>query len=34
MWGGIHFRSDIVAGTELGHNVADAVITHAMGDGL
>ena len=33
IWGGIHFRNDIVAGTELGQNVADAVIAHAMSDG-
>lgn len=33
IWGGIHFRSDIVAGTALGHDVANAVIARAMRDG-
>jgi len=33
IWGGIHFRTDVVVGTELGHNVGDTVIAHAMSDG-
>lgn len=33
IWGGIHFRSDVVAGTALGQDVADAVIAHAVSDG-
>jgi membrane-associated phospholipid phosphatase len=28
IWGGIHFRSDLVAGKELGQNVANAIITY------
>ncbi len=32
IWGGIHFRSDIVAGEALGMDVANAVLAHAMGD--
>lgn len=33
LWGGIHFRSDIVAGTALGNAVAEAVITRTAMDG-
>jgi hypothetical protein len=33
IWGGIHFRSDIIAGEAVGGDVANAVITHAMSDG-
>jgi hypothetical protein len=33
IWGGIHFRSDVESGIELGHNVGDAVIARAMSDG-
>jgi membrane-associated phospholipid phosphatase len=32
IWAGIHFRSDIIAGVEVGQNVANAVIAHAMSD--
>ncbi len=32
IWGGIHFRSDVVAGETLGQNVADAVLEHASND--
>lgn len=32
IWGGIHFRSDVVAGEALGQNVANAVLAHAMSD--
>ncbi len=34
VWGGIHFRSDIVAGEALGKSVADAVIARAMMDDI
>ena len=30
IWGGIHFRSDIIAGEALGTNVANAVLAHVM----
>jgi hypothetical protein len=33
IWGGIHFRSDIVAGEQLGGDVANAVIERAVSDG-
>jgi hypothetical protein len=33
IWGGIHFRNDIVAGEALGQNVAQAVLARAMGSG-
>jgi membrane-associated phospholipid phosphatase len=33
LWAGIHFRSDIEAGRELGHAVGNAVIDRAAGDG-
>jgi hypothetical protein len=33
IWAGIHFRSDVESGIELGHDVGDAVIAHAMSDG-
>ena len=33
IWGGIHFRSDVVAGLALGESVAATVIDHAMNDG-
>ena len=33
VWGGIHFRSDVIVGTEMGEQVGDAVIAHAMSDG-
>jgi hypothetical protein len=33
IWAGIHFRSDVEVGFELGRNVADAVIAHAISDG-
>jgi membrane-associated phospholipid phosphatase len=29
IWGGIHFRSDIIVGEVLGHDVANAVLAHA-----
>lgn len=32
VWGGIHFRNDIVAGEALALDVANAVLVHAMGD--
>ncbi len=32
IWGGIHFRSDIIAGETLGINVANAVLAHAKSD--
>jgi membrane-associated phospholipid phosphatase len=32
IWAGIHFRSDVEAGTALGQNVANTVIAHAMND--
>lgn len=30
IWGGIHFRSDIVAGEALGMDVANAILAHVM----
>lgn len=33
IWAGIHFRSDIDAGVELGHDVANAVVERAANDG-
>lgn len=33
IWAGIHFRSDVEAGIELGENVANAVIAHAAAGG-
>jgi membrane-associated phospholipid phosphatase len=33
IWAGIHYRSDTVAGTLLGHEVADLVIARARQDG-
>ncbi len=33
IWGGIHFRIDIVVGAKLGQDVAGAVIAHANSDG-
>ncbi len=33
IWGGIHFRTDVVVGTKLGADVANAVITYANSDG-
>lgn len=30
IWGGLHFRSDVVAGLELGENVAAAVVDRAL----
>ena len=33
IWAGIHFRTDVVVGSELGMNVANAVIERAMNDG-
>jgi membrane-associated phospholipid phosphatase len=33
IWAGVHFRSDVEAGFELGDDVADAVIAHALSDG-
>ncbi|MBA3872769.1 MAG: vanadium-dependent haloperoxidase, partial [Anaerolineae bacterium] len=33
IWGGIHFRTDVVVGTKLGEDVANAVITYANSDG-
>ena len=32
IWGGIHFRSDIIAGETLGQDVANAVLAHGSGD--
>lgn len=32
IWAGIHFRSDLVAGAELGQNVAHAVLARALGE--
>lgn len=32
-WAGIHFRSDITSGWEIGRNVGEAVVTHAKADG-
>jgi hypothetical protein len=32
IWGGIHFRSDVVAGETLGLDVANAVLAHATSD--
>jgi membrane-associated phospholipid phosphatase len=34
IWAGIHFRSDVEAGNELGLNVADAVMKHVMNDDM
>jgi hypothetical protein len=33
IWGGIHFRNDVVAGEALGIDVANAVLAHAMSNG-
>ncbi len=33
IWGGIHFRTDVVAGEAIGQQVADAVLARGMGDG-
>lgn len=33
IWSGIHFRSDVTAGIQLGYDVATAVLTHAAADG-
>jgi hypothetical protein len=33
LWAGIHFRSDLVAGHQLGSDVAGAVIAYAEADG-
>lgn len=33
IWGGIHFRSDVDAGIQMGHDVAGAVLAHAAADG-
>jgi hypothetical protein len=33
LWGGIHFRSDAIAGDTLGRDVANAVIAHARNTG-
>ena len=33
IWAGIHYRSDIDAGRQLAHGVADKVIERAMRDG-
>ena len=33
IWGGIHFRTDVEVGTQLGKDVANAVITYAKSDG-
>jgi len=32
LWGGIHYRSDAIAGDMLGENVANAVLDYAMSD--
>lgn len=32
LWGGIHYRSDAIAGDTLGQNVAHAVLNHAMSE--
>jgi len=34
IWGGIHFRSDVIAGTALGQAVGEAVIASALGSGM
>ncbi len=33
IWGGIHFRTDVVVGTTLGENVGNTVLTYAKADG-
>lgn len=33
IWGGLHYRSDVTAGQNLGQNVAEKVIEHARNDG-
>jgi membrane-associated phospholipid phosphatase len=33
IWGGIHFRSDIIGGEQLGGDVGNAVVTYAKADG-
>jgi membrane-associated phospholipid phosphatase len=33
LWAGIHFRSDIQSGSEIGRQVGDAVVARARGDG-
>lgn len=33
VWAGIHFRTDIVVGTDVGHKVGNAVIEYAKADG-
>jgi membrane-associated phospholipid phosphatase len=33
VWGGIHFRSDIMTGMAIGESVADVVIARGVGDG-
>jgi hypothetical protein len=33
LWAGIHFRSDITSGWEIGRQVGDAVVARAKADG-
>ena len=33
LWSGIHFRSDITAGLDIGRKVGDLVIARAAADG-
>jgi membrane-associated phospholipid phosphatase len=33
IWGGIHFRTDVVVGVQLGQDVAEAVMARALNDG-
>jgi hypothetical protein len=33
LWAGVHYRSDITAGNEIGQKVGDAVVARAKADG-
>jgi hypothetical protein len=33
LWAGIHFRSDLTSGAEIGRQVGEAVIARAKADG-
>jgi hypothetical protein len=33
VWGGVHYRFDVVAGEALGRKVGDAVVARMRGDG-